>query len=135
MEFRSLILGNVLEAGEDYVSFSATLTLMPGENSSNSTTVTILDDQLLELYEEVFEIKMELAAEYPFSRVSLMFTPRNVTILDNEGKLRSVPWFTNFIIFLISSSLRMHTQYWKLDSKLCPIASGKETALSCLMSR
>ena len=92
-------MGNILEEGDDYVGFSATLTLMPGENPSNSTTVTILDDPLFELYEEVFEIKMELAAQSPFTKVRLMSTPRNITILDNEGKLHAVLWLTTAVIF------------------------------------
>ena len=105
MEFGSLLLGAILEEGDDYVGFRATLTLMPGENPSNSTTVTILDDSLFELSEEVFEIKMELAAQSPFTRVRLMSTPRNITIVDNDGKLHTILWLTTAVIFLISSSL------------------------------
>ena len=100
--FGLLFLDNILEEGQDYIGFSDTLTLMPGVNSSNSTTVTILDDQVLEMYKEVFEIQMKLAPQSPFKTVSLMSTPRNITILDNEGKLYRVTWIITFVIFLNS---------------------------------
>ena len=92
-------MDNVPEGGEDYIGFNDTLTLIPGINSSNSTSVKILNDELFELDEETLEIRMKLADQSPFTRVHLVPAQRSITILDDDGKLHRVEWL-RMLVFL-----------------------------------
>ena len=77
-----------LVEGEDYIGLNQTVTLMPGETSVTINGL-LVDDNLMEELDEVFEIGMVLPQQELLTfAVNLIDYHQEIRIRDDDGLLR-----------------------------------------------